>query len=54
MFVAQLFTKENNSKPKRAIIEIQPVLGFSNEDKIETIKSHDDALVVTPRIGSMM
>lgn len=32
-------------------MEIQPVLGFSNEDKVGTIQPHDDALVVTLRIG---
>ncbi|XP_030939707.1 uncharacterized protein LOC115964559 [Quercus lobata] len=28
-----------------------PILGFSDEDKVGTIQSHDDALVVTLRIG---
>ena len=37
MSVAQLSPEDNNLEPKRARIEIQPVLGFSNEDKIETI-----------------
>ena len=27
------------------------VMGFSDEDKIETIQPHDDALVITLRIG---
>ena len=27
------------------------VMGFSDEDKIETIQPHDDALVITFRIG---
>ena len=27
------------------------VLGFSNEDKLGTIQPHDDALVITLRIG---
>ncbi|XP_065631117.1 uncharacterized protein LOC136068204 [Quercus suber] len=30
---------------------VQPVLGFSDEDKVGTIQPHDDALVVTFRIG---
>ena len=30
---------------------ISLVLGFSNEDKLGTIQPHDDALVVTLRIG---
>ena len=41
-------------KPKKAKIEIQPVLGFSDEDKIETIQPHNDALVVILKIGGMM
>ena len=32
-------------------IGIPLVLGFSNEDKLGTIQPHDDALVVTLRIG---
>ena len=32
-------------------MSIQPALSFSNEDKIGTIQPHDDALVVTLRIG---
>ena len=32
-------------------MDIQPILGFSNEDKIRTIQPHDDALVVTLKIG---
>ena len=34
-----------------AKMDIQPVLGFSDEDKIGIIQPHDDALVVTLRIG---
>ena len=51
MFMARLPTKDSNSEPKRARIGSQPVLAFSDEDKIETIQPHDDALVVTLRIG---
>ena len=36
---------------KRARIDIPLVLGFSDEDKVRTIQPHDDALVVTLRIG---
>ena len=32
-------------------MEIRPVVGFSDEDKIGTIQPHDDTLVVTLRIG---
>ena len=51
MFVAQLLTKDSNSEPKRDRVEIRPALSFSNEDKIGTIQPHNDALVVTLRIG---
>ena len=37
MSVARLSTDGNNSEPKKARIEILLVLGFSDEDKIETI-----------------
>ena len=37
--------------PKRVKMNIPLVLGFSDEDKLGTIQSHDDALVVTLRIG---
>ena len=49
--MTRVSTKDNNSKPKRARIEIQSIMGFSDEDKIGTIQPHDDALVVTLRIG---
>mgnify|MGYP000930965648 CR=1 FL=1 len=32
-------------------MEIRPALSFSVEDKAGTIQPHDDALVVTLRIG---
>ena len=37
--------------PKRVKMGIPLVLGFSNEDKLGTVQPHDDALVVTLRIG---
>ena len=51
MSVARLSSEDGVSKPKRAKVLIQPTVGFSNEDKAETIQPHDDALVVTLRIG---
>ena len=36
---------------KRARVDVPLILGFSNEDKVGTIQPHDDALVVTLRIG---
>ena len=37
--------------PKRVKMGTSMVLGFSDEDKLGTIQPHDDALVVTLRIG---
>nr|XP_023903162.1 uncharacterized protein LOC112015036 [Quercus suber] len=50
MFVAQLSAEDVNQELKRARMEIQPVLGFSDEDKIKTIQHYNDALVITLRI----
>ena len=51
MSVARSRAEDSNSKLKRARIEIQPSLSFLDEDKIGTIQPHDDALVVTLKIG---
>ena len=51
MSIARSRAEDSNSKLKRARIEIQPSLSFSDEDKIGTIQPHDDALVVTLKIG---
>ena len=51
MSVAQLPIEHINSGLKKAKVEIQPTLSFSDEDKIGTIQPHGDALVVTLRIG---
>ena len=51
MSVARLSSDEGVSEPKRAKVLIQPTLGFSKEDKAGIIQPHDDALVVTLRIG---
>ena len=37
--------------PKRIKMGIPLMLGFSDKDKLKTVQSHDDALVVTLRIG---
>ena len=47
MSVARLSSGDTNQESKRARMERPLVMGFSDEDKIETIQSHDDALVVT-------
>ena len=51
MSMARLSAKDTNPKPKRARVDIRLALSFSNEDKIGTIQPHDDALVVTLKIG---
>ena len=51
MFVARLSIEDNNPDSKKARMDIQPALSFSDRDKIGTIQPHDDALVVMLRIG---
>ena len=51
MSVAKSPTEDFNSEPKKARLEIRPLLSFSDKDKIGTIQPHDDALVVTLKIG---
>nr|XP_023875867.1 uncharacterized protein LOC111988310 [Quercus suber] len=50
MSMAQLSAKGASPERKRARVEIQPILGFSDEDEIRTIQPHNDALVITFRI----
>ena len=49
--VAQLPAEESQTEPKRARRSFHPPLSFLEEDKIGTTQPHDDALVVTLRIG---
>ena len=51
MSIAQPLTQGFNPEPKRAKMEVRPALSFLDEDKVGTIQPHDDALVVTLRIG---
>ena len=51
MSVACLSSGDTNQDLKRARVELPLVMGFSNEDKIGTIQPHNDALVITLRIG---
>ena len=51
MFVAHLSSGDTNQDPKKARVELPLVMGFLNDDKIGTIQLHDDALVITLRIG---
>ena len=43
--------EDSNSSPKRIKTNVPLVLSFSDVDKQGTIQPHDDALVVTLRIG---
>ncbi|XP_075669828.1 uncharacterized protein LOC142639553 [Castanea sativa] len=49
--VARALAEDSSFEPKRTKGNVPPILGFSKEDKIGTIQLHDDALVVTLRIG---
>ena len=51
MSVALLLNDKDGLEPKKARIITQPTLGFSDKDKAGTIQPHDDALVVTLKIG---
>ena len=51
MSVSHYSDDELNSMPKRVKMNVPLVLSFSEADKQGTIQPHDDALVVTLRIG---
>ena len=51
MSVARLPTEHDNWESKKVEKIASPVLGFSDEDKVRTIQPHNNALVVTLRIG---
>ena len=51
MFVTWLPVKDPDFDLKNARVEIRPALSFLDDDKIRTIQPHDDALVVTLKIG---
>ena len=50
MSVTRLPAEDDNLEPKRARTEIQPISGFSDQNKIGTIQPHNDVLVVTLKI----
>ena len=50
MSIARLSAEDSNFALKRARVEIQLALSFSDEDKIGTIQPHNDALMVTLKI----
>ena len=49
--MARLPTKSDDQESKKAKKGAPHVLGFLDKDKIRTTQPHDDALVVTLRIG---
>ena len=51
MSVAHLSSEDGSHEPKRTRLDRPLVMGFSDEDKIETIQPHDDALMIILRIG---
>ena len=51
MSIARLSLGNLNQDLKRARVELPLTMAFSDEDKIGTIQPHDDALVITHRIG---
>ena len=51
MSVARLSSEDGSHEPKKARLDRPLVMGFSDENKIGTIQSHDDALVIILRIG---
>ena len=51
MSVSRPSTEDDNRGSKRTKKEAPLVLGFSDEDKVGTIQPHDDALIVTLKIG---
>ena len=51
MSVGRFPTEPNERDSKRARVSATPLIGFSEEDKQRTLQPHDDALVITLRIG---
>ena len=48
--MAWLPAKDSSAELKKATMDIEPILGFSNKDKVKTIQPHNDALVITLRM----
>ena len=51
MSIARPLTEDSSLELKKARMEVRPTLSFFDEDKVGTIQSYDDALVVTFKIG---
>ncbi|XP_075633625.1 uncharacterized protein LOC142606108 [Castanea sativa] len=52
--IAQPLVKDSSPKLNRGRMEVRPTLSFSDEDEVSTLQPHDDALVVTLKIGDMV
>ena len=50
LMLVQVGGLEGEALSKRCKVSDQPIIGFSKDDKLGTIQSHDDALVVTVQI----
>ena len=49
--MTQLPAEESQPEPKKAKRNSHPILSFPKEDKVRTTQLHDDALLITLRIG---
>ena len=49
--MAQLPAEESQPEPKWARMNFHQILSFSEKDKIGTTQSHNDALLITLKIG---
>jgi len=49
--IARPSVEDSSPDPKTGKMEVQPALSFSDEDKVGTLQPHNDALVVTLKIG---
>ena len=48
--MARPLAEDSRPEPKRARVENQPAMSFSEKDNLGIVQPHDDALVVTLRI----
>nr|XP_023888567.1 uncharacterized protein LOC112000647 [Quercus suber] len=51
LFIAQPFIEDLPVDSKRSSVGVRLALSFSDEDKVRTLQPHDNALVVTLKIG---
>ena len=54
MYVARPLVDGSSPNSKRSRVEVRPNLSFFDKEKVGTLHPHDDALVITLRIGGMM